>query len=54
VKLPAGHFLKMYDNRIEYGMMQAIGEGFQTLYDKVIRFDLAEVARVWNHDSVIR
>lgn len=50
----SGHFLKMVHNGIEYGMMQAIGEGFQLVEQSEYDFDLADVARVWNHGSVIR
>jgi 6-phosphogluconate dehydrogenase len=50
----AGHFLKMVHNGIEYGMMQAIGEGFEVLEKSQYEFDYARVARVWNHGSVIR
>ena len=50
----SGHFLKMVHNGIEYGMMQSIGEGFQIVEKSDYDFDLAEVARVWNHGSVIR
>lgn len=52
----AGHFLKMVHNGIEYGMMQAYGEGFQLLesspYAGGINF--AEVAHLWNRGSVVR
>lgn len=50
----AGHFVKMVHNGIEYGMMQAMGEGFE-LMKKAPEFDvdLTEVARVYNHGSVI-
>ncbi|MDU5106918.1 phosphogluconate dehydrogenase (NAD(+)-dependent, decarboxylating) [Clostridium sp.] len=50
----SGHFLKMIHNGIEYGMMQAIGEGFQIVQESGFDYDLAEVARVWNNGSVIR
>lgn len=50
----SGHFLKMVHNGIEYGMMQAMGEGFQIVAESDFQFDLAEVAKVWNHGSVIR
>lgn len=50
----SGHFLKMIHNGIEYGMMQAIGEGFQLVQKSEYAFDLEQVARVWNHGSVIR
>ena len=35
-------------------MMQAIGEGFQVVSQSEFDYDLAQVARVWNHGSVIR
>lgn len=50
----SGHFLKMIHNGIEYGMMQAIGEGFQLVNVSPYEFELEKVARVWNHGSVIR
>lgn len=50
----SGHFLKMVHNGIEYGMMQAIGEGFQIVKESDFDYDLPEVARVWNNGSVIR
>lgn len=50
----SGHFLKMIHNGIEYGMMQAIGEGFQIVKESEFDYDLAAVARVWNNGSVIR
>ncbi len=49
-----GHFAKMVHNGIEYGMMQAIGEGFDLLQNSGFSFDHKEVARVWSHGSVIR
>ena len=50
----SGHFLKMIHNGIEYGMMQAIGEGFQIVQESGFNYDLTEVARVWNNGSVVR
>jgi 6-phosphogluconate dehydrogenase len=50
----AGHFLKMVHNGIEYGMMQAISEGFHLLQASDYDFDNEAVARVWNNGSVIR
>ncbi len=50
----SGHFAKMVHNGIEYGMMQAMGEGFNLLDASGYDFDLAEVSRVWAHGSVIR
>ena len=53
-KSGSGHFLKMIHNGIEYGMMQAIGEGFQIVQESEFNYDLTEVARVWNNGSVVR
>jgi 6-phosphogluconate dehydrogenase len=50
----SGHFLKMVHNGIEYGMMQAIAEGFEILEKSSFDFDYESVARVWNNGSVIR
>lgn len=50
----SGHFLKMVHNGIEYGMMAAIGEGFEVLEKSDFDFDYEQVARVWNNGSVIR
>lgn len=50
----SGHYLKMIHNGIEYGMMQAIGEGFELLHAGPFDYNLADVANVWNHGSVIR
>ncbi|TWE04833.1 6-phosphogluconate dehydrogenase [Neobacillus bataviensis] len=53
-KIGSGHFLKMIHNGIEYGMMQAIAEGFEVLEKSDFDFDYEKVARVWNNGSVIR
>ncbi|PKG23138.1 phosphogluconate dehydrogenase (NAD(+)-dependent, decarboxylating) [Niallia nealsonii] len=50
----SGHFLKMVHNGIEYGMMAAIGEGFEVLEKSEFDYDYEKVARVWNNGSVIR
>ncbi|WP_225048439.1 phosphogluconate dehydrogenase (NAD(+)-dependent, decarboxylating) [Lacticaseibacillus kribbianus] len=50
----SGHYLKMVHNGIEYGMMQAIGEGFDVLENGPFDYDNAAVAKMWNHGSVIR
>ncbi|AER57526.1 6-phosphogluconate dehydrogenase-like protein [Pseudoxanthomonas spadix BD-a59] len=51
----AGHFTKMVHNGIEYGMMQAYAEGFAILERKAdFKLDLHQVARVWQHGSVVR
>ena len=53
-KVGSGHFLKMVHNGIEYGMMQAIAEGFEILEKSPFDYNYQEVAKVWNHGSVIR
>ncbi|RMF76880.1 MAG: decarboxylating 6-phosphogluconate dehydrogenase [Chloroflexi bacterium] len=51
----AGHFVKMVHNGIEYGMMQAFAEGFSIMKAKdEFALDLADIARIWQHGSVIR
>ncbi|MCG7406892.1 decarboxylating 6-phosphogluconate dehydrogenase [Paenibacillus sp. ACRRX] len=50
----SGHFLKMIHNGIEYGMMQAIAEGFELLDKSDFEYDYEQVARVWSNGSVIR
>lgn len=50
----SGHYLKMIHNGIEYGMMQAIGEGFAILEASEFDYNYEDVSRVWNHGSVIR
>ena len=52
----AGHFVKMVHNGIEYGMMQAYGEGFAILDGSPYRefLDYAQVSHLWNQGSVIR
>ncbi|WNQ11261.1 decarboxylating 6-phosphogluconate dehydrogenase [Paenibacillus aurantius] len=50
----SGHFLKMVHNGIEYGMMQAIGEGFELLSKSGFDYNFEDVARVWSNGSVIR
>ncbi|HEY3130881.1 MAG TPA: decarboxylating 6-phosphogluconate dehydrogenase [Acidobacteriota bacterium] len=50
----AGHFVKMVHNGIEYGIMQAYGEGFDILQACDYSFDLHQIAKLWNHASVVR
>lgn len=49
----AGHFVKMVHNGIEYGMMQAIGEGFGVLEKSSYGFDLLKVAKLWQHGTIV-
>ncbi|SDZ20158.1 phosphogluconate dehydrogenase (NAD(+)-dependent, decarboxylating) [Thermoactinomyces sp. DSM 45892] len=53
-KVGSGHFLKMIHNGIEYGMMQAIAEGFEILDKSQFDYNFEEVSRVWANGSVIR
>jgi 6-phosphogluconate dehydrogenase len=51
----AGHFTKMIHNGIEYGMMQALAEGFAILKKKEnFRLDLHQIAQIWRFGSVVR
>ena len=44
----------MVHNGIEYGMMQALGEGFELLAEGPYEnFDLARIANLWNHGSIV-
>jgi 6-phosphogluconate dehydrogenase len=49
----AGHFAKMIHNGIEYGMMQSLAEGFTVLKKAPFKFNLREVAQVYNQNSII-
>ncbi len=51
----AGHYVKMVHNGIEYGMMEAIAEGFNIMKSKK-EFDLNlhEIAEIWKYGSVVR
>lgn len=50
----SGHYVKMVHNGIEYGMLQAIGEGFEILEKSQFDLNYRDIARVWNHGSVVR
>jgi 6-phosphogluconate dehydrogenase len=51
----AGHYAKMVHNGIEYGMMQAMAEGFALLAArKELDIDPARLAETWRHGSVVR
>ncbi len=50
----AGHFVKMVHNGIEYALMQAYGEGFQLMHEGGVDVDVARVAELWRHGSVVR
>jgi 6-phosphogluconate dehydrogenase len=50
----AGHYVKMVHNGIEYGLMQAYAEGFEILHASEYPLDLAAIADLCNHGSVVR
>jgi 6-phosphogluconate dehydrogenase len=51
----AGHYVKMVHNGIEYGLLQAYAEGYEILHaSKDFKLDLAQIAALWNHGSVVR
>jgi 6-phosphogluconate dehydrogenase len=50
----SGHFVKMIHNGIEYGMLQAYGEGFELLKASPFNLDLGNIAHLWNQGSVVR
>ena len=50
----AGHYVKMVHNGIEYSMMQAYAEGFELMSKSEYKLDLARVADLWMHGSVVR
>ncbi|HUZ44267.1 MAG TPA: decarboxylating 6-phosphogluconate dehydrogenase [Acidimicrobiales bacterium] len=51
----AGHYVKMVHNGIEYGMIQAYGEGFELMHAaEEFDLDLHEIASIWRYGSVVR
>jgi len=50
----AGHFTKLVHNGIEFGMLQAIGEGVDLLERYHDQLDIAGVLACWRNGSVIR
>jgi 6-phosphogluconate dehydrogenase len=50
----SGHYVKMVHNAIEYGMMQAIAEGFDLLQNGSVKdLDLPGIADLWNHGTIV-
>jgi len=58
----SGHFVKMVHNGIEYGLMQAYGEGFDIMRNANSKqlaaniqynLDLGEIAELWRRGSVV-
>lgn len=50
----SGHFVKMVHNGVEYGMLQAYGEGFEILRTSAFELDLAQISELWRRGSVVR
>lgn len=51
----AGHYVKMVHNGIEYGMMEAIAEGFSIMKSKTeFNLNMNEIAEIWRYGSVVR
>lgn len=50
----AGHFVKMVHNGIEYGMMQALGEGFGVLEKSPYPLNLQDVGNIYQRGSIVR
>ena len=50
----AGHFVKMVHNGIEYGMMQAYGEGYELMKAVPLVTNADEVIKSWQQGTVIR
>ena len=50
----SGHYTKMVHNGIEYALMQAYAEGFELLDGGPYDLDVAQIAQVWRHGSVVR
>ncbi len=48
-----GHFIKMVHNGIEYGYMQALGEGFGVLNSSQYSCDLLKVAKLYQKGTLI-
>ncbi len=50
----SGHFVKMIHNGIEYGMMQALAEGFALMEAKAdMELDLSGISELWRHGSIV-
>jgi len=50
----AGHYVKMVHNGIEYSLMQGYAEGFELMSKSPYQLDLARIADLWMHGSVVR
>jgi 6-phosphogluconate dehydrogenase len=50
----SGHFVKMVHNGIEYGMMEAIAEGYGVMHASKLNLDLKLVTKIFKQGTVIR
>ncbi|HEY7479170.1 MAG TPA: NADP-dependent phosphogluconate dehydrogenase [Gemmatimonadales bacterium] len=50
----AGHYAKLVHNGVEFGMLQAIGEGIDLLERHPARLEVSAILSCWRHGSVIR
>jgi len=50
----SGHYTKMIHNGIEYGLLQAYGEGFEILGASEYNLNLLEISKAWRYGSVVR
>jgi 6-phosphogluconate dehydrogenase len=50
----AGHYTKMVHNGIEYGMMQALAEGYELLTASDVVTDVHSTLKSWREGTVIR
>jgi 6-phosphogluconate dehydrogenase len=50
----SGHFVKLVHNGIEFGMLQAIGEGMDLLAHYREELNISDILYTWNHGSVVR
>ncbi|WBO86565.1 NADP-dependent phosphogluconate dehydrogenase [Hymenobacter yonginensis] len=49
-----GHYVKLVHNGIEFGMLQAIGEGMGLLTHFREKLDISAILQLWNNGSVVR
>lgn len=50
----AGHFAKMVHNGIEYGMMEAIAEGYAIMKASEFDYDFLKLTKIYQEGTVIR
>lgn len=51
--LGAGHFTKMVHNATEYGMLQALGEGYELLVQAPMQLDEVAAVQTWKQGSIV-